>query len=174
MMQRFGTCSLRGLRAFSRSNSQLASTQSSASVSLPPALTLSGSSAVSPNTEDTASKTRGRRRPEIKPKLHRPTISAQTPRKWNRPLAPGVLPAYDEALKVIEADSRALKKELSEIQEEINALEGKPESAEELAKLKEKARIVEIQSEINLPWTRWEVSNAMGPLVSFLFSCHSS
>jgi large subunit ribosomal protein L35 len=79
-----------------------------------------------------------------------------------------VLPAYDEALKVIEADSRALKKELGELQAKINELEGKPENAEELAQLKDKARIVEIQSEINLPWTRWQVSNALGLLLSSL------
>lgn len=99
-------------------------------------------------------------RPHIRPRrfpAKRPAIDMKRPREWNRPLAPGVLPAYDEALRFIRGDSRALKTELAE----VNARIEKGAEGEELEKLKEKAHVLEVQSEINLPDVRWKFRNKM-------------
>ena len=102
--------------------------------------------------------------------------------RWNRPVAQGVLPAYDEALKVIHADSRALKKELKQLKENVKQAEAKLEEVrgaqppdlskvdeldEELEQMRRKLEIIEIQSEINLPGVRWTVRNTNGKSQSF-------
>ena len=113
----------------------------------------------------------------------RPNISLSQPRKWNRALAPGAVPAYDEALKFIRADSNAIqkqirqqKKTIKEAEQNLRAL--KASNAEEdtvkaadaeLESLREKLNILEVQSEVNLPDTRWRVRNAMS---AFMFSLH--
>ncbi|THU88201.1 PEBP-like protein, partial [Dendrothele bispora CBS 962.96] len=157
-----------------------------------------------------------RRRLRMLPKK-RADISLENPRKWNRPLAEGVLPAYDEALRVINKDSRMLKEEARELRDQIGhigkVLEEKRKvlrdaetkeniSAKENVKevkvvgadglevtkreivnekvwnakvevdkaekklegLREKLNILEVQSEINLPKVRWEISNAMADM----------
>lgn len=127
--------------------------------------------------------TKGRRRRKIPPK--RPNISLDNQRIWNKPLANGVVPAYDLALQVIGTDSLHLKGQLGALRSEIEkkerkykALEDKlivlPEEErsrrkEELVRLDEeieemlkKANIIEIQSEVNIPAVRWNVNNAMG------------
>ncbi|ESK95585.1 hypothetical protein Moror_12659 [Moniliophthora roreri MCA 2997] len=110
----------------------------------------------------------------------RPRISLQKTRKWNRPVREGILPAYDEALKVIYKDSRMLKKEVAaykvELTEKQKELELALKAAEtggesekqdavrldtELEKMREKLGILEVQSEVNLPSVRWAVANAM-------------
>lgn len=113
---------------------------------------------------ESAVQTRGRQRRGQWPSV-RPSISLQRPREWNRPLAPGVLPAYDLALEYIQEDSKNLKRELEELREKIKAAESLPEGeqdAEALRKLRKKADILEIQSEINLPDVRWKARNGMG------------
>lgn len=116
-----------------------------------------------PPTEDTVKKTRGRRRPFV---TRRPNISLDKPREWNRPVKQGVLPAYDEALKLIEADSARLKRERAEILARIEELEKVVEKDDavlaELQDLRQKADVLEIQSEINLPAVRWNAFNGMG------------
>ncbi|KAJ3493313.1 hypothetical protein NLJ89_g11047 [Agrocybe chaxingu] len=120
--------------------------------------------------------TQGRRKRKVP--LKRPPISLENPRKWNRPLAPGVIPAYDLALAYLRQDSANLKKELEELRgvikakkEEYKAVEKrvlelreKEADVEERARLLEKADILEVQSEINLPDVRWTVSNAMADM----------
>jgi large subunit ribosomal protein L35 len=93
----------------------------------------------------------------------RPQISLANPRDWKRPIAYGVLPAYDEALRYLKKDSAALKKETEELQVIISKEEEDPERDEvALQKKREKLNILEVQSEINLPEVRWQVANGMG------------
>ncbi|KAF8198980.1 phosphatidylethanolamine-binding protein [Pholiota molesta] len=65
--------------------------------------------------------TNGRRRRKQPPK--RPTISLTTPRKWNRPLGEGVVPAYDLALQELKRDSLKLKEEAAELRKVVEAKE---------------------------------------------------
>lgn len=114
---------------------------------------------------------RRRRREPIPPR--RPDISTTNPRKWNRPLAEGILPAYDLALKVIRTDSVQLCNEVTELQARITEKEvqvhefggpmaGATREDEVLEHMREKLHILQVQSEINLPEVRWRVANAMG------------
>ncbi|KAH7926219.1 PEBP-like protein [Leucogyrophana mollusca] len=98
-------------------------------------------------------------------KTRRPKISSQRPREWNRPLAFGVLPAFDEALKVIKADSVVLKEEVQEVRASIERAKEAPAKDEDvLRKLEERLHILEVQSEINFPETRWKVANGMADM----------
>ncbi|KAJ3799494.1 phosphatidylethanolamine-binding protein, partial [Lentinula aff. detonsa] len=101
----------------------------------------------------------------------RPHISTDKPKKWNRPIAEGVLPAYDEALKIIIRDSEDLTKEAKELGKKIDALETEAEEAKdntekfheilkELEALRERYHILSVQSQINMPSVRWTVANA--------------
>ena len=93
----------------------------------------------------------------------RPKLSLLNPRNWNRPLAAGVLPAYDEALKFIAKDSRLLKKEVECLKTSIENLEKAPEKDEKaLQAMKQKLGVLEVQSEVNLPDVRWKCANGMG------------
>ncbi|KAJ4480333.1 hypothetical protein C8R41DRAFT_869134 [Lentinula lateritia] len=103
----------------------------------------------------------------------RPQISVDKPKNWNRPIAEGVLPAYDEALKLIMRDSEDLSKEARKVGKEIDALEAQAEAEEaqgntekfnsileELESLRKKYHILSVQSQINMPSVRWTVNNA--------------
>ncbi|KZT08971.1 PEBP-like protein [Laetiporus sulphureus 93-53] len=95
----------------------------------------------------------------------RPRISLANPRDWNRPIAKGVLPAYDFASEYIREDSKALKKELAELRKDLAAAESLPESDRDvqvIEALKEKEKILKIQSEVNLPEVRWRAFNGLG------------
>jgi large subunit ribosomal protein L35 len=106
-------------------------------------------------------------------RTRRPRISLQHPREWNRPLAFGVLPAFDEALKVIKEDSIALKEEANALQGAIaRAKEAPQPDLDALQALEEKLRILEVQSEINFPQVRWKCANGMGKPVSDLVTCY--
>lgn len=172
-----------------RCNSTLQPTSPAAAQDLPPHLPTevqankkpalpSPSSAPSPQPSppappvdtSTTTPTQGRRYRKKTPPL-RPAISAVTPRKWNRALAEGVLPAYDLALKVIRTDSIRLGEEAKNLRVRIDEKEAErqtktvPEQVlldEELRALREKLNILQVQSEINLPDVRWKVDNAMG------------
>ena len=48
-------------------------------------------------------------------------ISLKHPHEWKRPLAYGVLPAYDEALEFMKADSEELKLEMQDVQALLKA-----------------------------------------------------
>jgi hypothetical protein len=150
--------------------------------------------AVKPSEAQT---TEGRKLKKVLPK--RPFISLESPRKWVRPLKPGVLPAYDLALSVLRRDSENLQAEAAELRGRISerqtvysALEDKlhalredarveldakfaarqqlEEVDAELEKMLEKLNILEVQSWINLPSVRWTVNNAMGSSCSSLFA----
>lgn len=95
----------------------------------------------------------------------RPPISLERPREWCRPIAKGVEPAYDYALRYILRDGVFLRKELEELRAAVKAEEAKPESERNetvLEGLREKVRILEIQSEANMPDVRWKARNGMG------------
>ena len=109
---------------------------------------------------------------------YRPSISLTNPRKWTRPVGVGKLPVYDEALKVIREDSKKIKAELEAVRAEVKRLEGATEKENvkgELEELRKKEKILEIQSEINLPQVRWGVANGMGVYSLFsVFFCYTS
>jgi len=142
-----------------------------------------------------ANKTEGRKR-KVLPK--RPPISLESPRKWLRPLKPGILPAYDLALSMLRRDSENLKAEAAELRMRISEkeavyaeLEAKLDALREnasdeleakvtgrqrleevdaeLENMLEKLNILEAQSQINLPNVRWMVNNAMGTSCSLSF-----
>ena len=126
----------------------------------PPAETAAESPAAEPaGTEEPQQPARPRGR------TRRPHISLETPREWCRPIAKGVEPAYDLALRYILHDAAALRRELEEAGARIKAEEAKPEGErdeEALRALGEKVRILEVQAEINLPDVRWKAKNGMG------------
>jgi large subunit ribosomal protein L35 len=99
-------------------------------------------------------------------RTRRPRISLQHPREWNRPLAFGVLPAFDEALKVIKEDSIALKDEVKALEGAIAREKETPQPDQHaLQVLENKLKILEVQSEINFPQVRWKCANGMGKQV---------
>lgn len=99
-------------------------------------------------------------------RTRRPRISLQHPREWNRPLAFGVLPAFDEALKVIKEDSMALKDEVTALEGAIAREKETPQPDQHaLRVMEDKLRILEVQSEINFPQVRWKCANGMGKQV---------
>lgn len=96
-------------------------------------------------------------------KTRRPYINPQRPRKWNRPLASGVLPAYDEALRYICQDSHALRAETQYTRSALREAESSPNQDPQLLEgLKEKLAILEVQSEVNRPEVRWYFRNGLG------------
>jgi len=96
-------------------------------------------------------------------KTRRPHINPERPRQWNRPLAPGVLPAFDEALRYIRQDSHALRAEAQYNRSALQEAESSPNPDPELIKgLKEKLAVLEVQSEINRPEVRWYFRNGLG------------
>ncbi|KAH9836712.1 PEBP-like protein [Rhodofomes roseus] len=99
---------------------------------------------------------------------HRPRISLENPRQWNRPLAKGVLPIYDLALQYIEEDSKALKEQLTEVRKALQAAEAAGD-VQRQQELSEKAKILEIQSEINLPDVRWNAMNGMADMNQLIY-----
>ncbi|KAF5389389.1 hypothetical protein D9757_004285 [Collybiopsis confluens] len=116
--------------------------------------------------------TAGRRKPLLSNK-RRPRISQLSPRKWNRPIAEGVLPAYDFALNIINKDSDEVSAEARRIANEITKLEAlaKAEEAKgdnealqvllnSMESLRKKHHVLSVQSQINLPSVRWSVFNA--------------
>ncbi|KAJ7293947.1 phosphatidylethanolamine-binding protein [Mycena rebaudengoi] len=111
----------------------------------------------------------------------RPAISLRRPRRWNRPLLEGVLPAYDEALKVIRGDAVRVRREAAVQRGEVQRLhrvlsgkaregeggfapEEKPVLEKTLEKMRERLNVLEVQSEVNLPEVRWSVANAMADM----------
>ncbi len=110
---------------------------------------------------DVKKKTQGRVWP-----TSRPSISLERPRQYSRPIGVGVLPAYDEALEYIKWDSKLRKEELKRYQIALDKAQSEPElDAAAVERLKEKVKILEIQSETNLPSVRWKARNGMGELV---------
>lgn len=96
-------------------------------------------------------------------KTRRPYISPERPRQWNRPLARGVLPAFDEALRYIRQDSHTLRAEAQYNRSALREAESSPNPDPELIKtLEEKLAILEVQSDVNRPEVRWNSRNGLG------------
>ena len=75
----------------------------------------------------------------------------------------GVLPAFDEALRFIKADSEALKQEMQDVQVSLTASKQAPDpDPMAIEQLEEKLNYLEIQSEINFPEVQWKCANGMG------------
>lgn len=95
-------------------------------------------------------------------------ISLDTPKEWKRPIAYGVLPAYDEALRYIMRNSSDLKSEAENLRATIQKEEHSRLSDENsLMKKRKTLSILEVQSEINIPEVRWKVANGMGEQLIF-------
>ncbi|KAF4605629.1 hypothetical protein EYR40_004416 [Pleurotus pulmonarius] len=107
-------------------------------------------------------KTGGR---NVRRRRQRPNISLEKPKEWNRPIAKGVIPAYDEALKVIQEDSKLLIAEAEALRSSIQLAEtADVRNDERLEKMRKKLNILEVQSRANLPEVRWKFVNAMGDM----------
>lgn len=92
---------------------------------------------------------------------YRPRITLEHPRQYSRPIARGVLPVYDLALQYIEEDSKALTQELEDVRKALKAAETEGDVERQQA-LAEKVKILEIQSQVNLPEVRWKAANGLG------------
>lgn len=141
-----------------------ANEKTSSPASLPDSLSLSRAKSP-PSQPSTEEKDPEKKTPTRKWPTRRPNISLANPREWNRPLAKGVLPAYDHALQYVRSDSELLRGELAELREKLRAEEAKPEGGkdeEALKEMQEKVKILEIQSAVNLPDIRWKANNGMG------------
>ncbi|KAF5314108.1 hypothetical protein D9611_006945 [Ephemerocybe angulata] len=120
----------------------------------------------------------GRRKRKVWTPRKRPAISALAPREWNRPLAPGVVPAYDYALKYIQRDAVAVTAEAAELEKRVEEREGEYQALlkeggkdgvkeglealdAELEGMREKLHVLRVQAEVNLPEVRWKVKNAL-------------
>ncbi|KAL1744265.1 phosphatidylethanolamine-binding protein [Schizophyllum fasciatum] len=101
--------------------------------------------------------------------------SPGAPQQWNRPIREGVMPVYDLALRLIEEDSNAIKKEVAEARSEVKALEQELQRMDAAAEgylaeerqLEDKRRhleVLEIQSEVNLPSVRHAVETGHADL----------
>ena len=160
----FTLARLRALRVpLARANSTLESLSSATSIPSPspPSSTPSTETA----THDTATgetpvpprRTQGRRNPKY-PAV-RPSISLERPRAWNPPVAPGVIPAYDQALAYIRADAAAVQAEADALRTSIE----KGEVPEEgLENAKKQLDVLEVMAQVNLPEVRWKAANGMG------------
>ena len=80
---------------------------------------------------------------------------------WKSPLRHGKLNAYDEALKYIRADAQTLRRELADLKHDFqeasarDARAGRSHDPEALQRYREKMRVLQVQSEINLPEVRY-------------------
>ena len=89
-----------------------------------------------------------------------PTFLAQKrhhPRRspiWKSPLRPAKVAAYDEALKYIRTDARALRREIAELKTRFQHESARVDDAA-LAQYREKLWVLEVQSEVNLPEVRY-------------------
>ena len=108
------------------------------------------------------------KRRRVRGSTRRAFITPDAPREWCRPLAKGVEPAYDWALRYIVRDARALQRELEGVRAELGELEAAGEGGGARAgELREKVGVLEIQSEANLPDVRWKAKNGMGEFFCF-------
>lgn len=102
-------------------------------------------------------RTRGRRNPKYS--AIRPSISLERPREWNPPVAPGFIPAYDEAVAYIRSDAVAVQAEADALQ---SSLEKGQVPAEGTDDAKRRLDVLEIMAQVNLPEVRWKAANGMG------------
>jgi large subunit ribosomal protein L35 len=154
---------LRALRVpLARANSTLESL-SSASSNPSPSTPSAPSNATAPHDADSVStpaprhRTQGRRNPKY-PAV-RPSISLERPREWNPPVAPGLIPAYDQALAYIRADAAAVQAEADALRLSIEKGEVPTEGLEDA---KKRLDVLEVMAQVNMPEVRWKAANGMG------------
>ncbi|KAI0771048.1 PEBP-like protein [Trametes elegans] len=97
-------------------------------------------------------------------KARNPKPQPEGAREWCRPIAKGVEPAYDYALRYILKDAKFIQRELKALQEAIAAEEAKAEGTRDegaLQGMRERAHILTVQGEINLPDVRWKARNGL-------------
>jgi hypothetical protein len=96
----------------------------------------------------------------------RPAFTGRSPHAWQRPLAPSVLPAYDEALNFIKRDSAVLKVQANALRAAIAVAERtsgqEVDGVQTSEGMRETLRRLEIASEINLPSVRWRAARGVG------------
>jgi large subunit ribosomal protein L35 len=165
----FTLCRLRAVTTpLARANSTL---ETLSSVTSTPPLT--GSSTTSdastiPHTAELVSspkrRTPARRNPKYPP--IRPSISLGRPREWNPPVAPGIIPAYDEAVAYIHADAAAVQAEADILR---SSLENGQVPTEGIEDAKKRLGVLEIMAQVNLPEVRWKATNGMGVCCQFIF-----
>ena len=102
-------------------------------------------------------RTQGRRNPRYPP--IRPSICLERPRQWNSPVAPGIIPAYDEAVAYIRADAAALQAEADALR--LNLENGRVQT-EGIEDAKVTLNVLDIMARVNLPEVRWNAANGMG------------
>ena len=73
-------------------------------------------------------------------------------KSWKRALPEGQLPAYDEALKYIAADSTRCKEMIHKLQNKLSAAKDEVEISDLQALVEQ----MEVESEINTPEARWQ------------------
>jgi len=149
--------------SLARANSTLGTFSSATSPSL---LTIASTTSKAPSSPSGAQpvltsppkrRTQGRRNPKY-PAI-RPSISLERPREWNPPVAPGVIPAYDEAVAYIRADAAAVQAEADAIR---SSLEKGQIPTEGIEDTREMLDTLEIMTQVNLPEVRWKAANGMG------------
>ena len=167
----FTLCRLRAVTVpLARANSTLETLSSVTSI--PP---LTGSSTASdastnpPSAEPISTsppkrRTPARRNPKYPPT--RPSITLERPREWNPPVAPGVIPAYDEAVAYIRADAAAVQAEADTLR---SSLENGQVPTEGIEDAKNKLDVLEVMAQVNLPEVRWKAANGMGLYCHFIF-----
>ncbi|KAI9437002.1 PEBP-like protein [Lactarius indigo] len=156
---------LRALRVpLARANSTLESLSSASSITSPP-VSSTPSDSVTPLDADPVStpaprhRTQGRR--NLKYPAIRPSINAERPREWNPPVAPGVIPAYDQALAYIRADAAAVQVEADALRLSI---ENGVVPTEDVEDAKKRLEVLEVMAQINLPEVRWKAANGMADM----------
>ena len=133
--------------------------------SIPPPTSSSATTDASTDSGDTQPlptspakrKTQGRRNPRYSP--IRPSINPERPREWNPPVAPGVIPAYDEAVAYIRADAAVLQAEADTLRSSLEKGEVPTENIEGARK---ELDTLEVMAQVNLPEVRWKAANGMG------------
>jgi large subunit ribosomal protein L35 len=167
----FTLCRLRAITVpLARANSTL---ETLSSVTSTPPLTGSSTTSdgsTSPRSAEPVStsppkrRTPARRNPNYPP--IRPSISLERPREWNPPVAPGVIPAYDEAVAYIRTDAAAVQAEADTLR---SSLENGQVPTEGIEDSKKRLDILEIMAQVNLPEVRWKAANGMGLYCHFIF-----
>lgn len=84
--------------------------------------------------------------------------SSKAPRQWTRPIANGVIKAYDEALALIRHDSNVKIREVQRLLKELDAAAEPGQKQEVEARLQK----LEVESQINLPEVRWGMKEGLG------------
>jgi len=167
----FTLCRLRAVTVpLARANSTL---ETLSSVTSTPPLTGSfttSDASTSPHSAEPVSisplkrRTPARRNPNYPP--IRPSISLERPREWNPPVAPGVIPAYDEAVAYIRADAATIQAEADTLR---SNLENGQVPTEGIEDAKKRLDVLEIMAQGNLPEVRWKAANGMGLYCHFIF-----